>query len=291
MFNKLSNTQKGTLLAFIGVMIVTPDSLIIRLVSIDTWNLLFYRSLFPGTALLIGYFIFFSSRAVPDFMSIGKPGLLNAVLIMGSNITFILALANTDVANALIMISLVPIIASIFSFIFLNEKPQLITWICSLGCLIAVIYIFYESYELNRYLGDFYGLLCAAFVGASLTVMRSSPNINFVPSYILGKLLTACVAVFFVNSFIINSTDLTLLSLMIVTVGVSFVFISIAPQFISSPEVGIFFLLETALGPLWVWFFINEAPTEKTLIGGIFIIIIIFIHSYYMIRKERSERK
>ena len=200
MFNKLSNTQKGTLLAFIGVIIVTPDSLIIRLVSIDTWNLLFYRSLFPGTALLIGYFVFFSSRAVPDFMSIGKPGLLNAVLIMGSNITFILALANTDVANALIMISLVPIIASIFSFIFLHEKPQLITWICSLGCLIAVIYIFYESYELNRYLGDFYGLLCAAFVGASLTVMRSSPNINFVPSYILGKLLTACVAVFFVNS-------------------------------------------------------------------------------------------
>ena len=290
MFNKLSNTQKGTLLAFIGVMIVTPDSLIIRLVSIDTWNLLFYRSLFPGTALLIGYFVFFSARAAQDFMSIGKPGLLNAVLIMGSNITFILALANTDVANALIMISLVPIIASIFSFIFLHEKPQLITWICSLGCLIAVIYIFYESYELNRYLGDFYGLLCAAFVGASLTVMRSSPNINFVPSYILGKLLTACVAVFFVNSFIINSTDLILLSLMIVTVGVSFVFISIAPQFISSPEVGIFFLLETALGPLWVWLFISEAPTQKTLIGGIFIITIIFIHSYYMIKKERSER-
>ena len=79
------------------------------------------------------------------------------------------------------------------------------------------------------------------------------------------------------NSFIINSTDLILLSLMIVTVGVSFVFISIAPQFISSPEVGIFFLLETALGPLWVWFFISEAPTQKTLIGGIFIIIIIFL--------------
>ena len=290
MFNKLSNTQKGTLLAFIGVMIVTPDSLIIRLVSIDTWNLLFYRSLFPGTALLIGYFLFFSSRAITDFMNIGKPGLLNAILIMGSNITFVLALAHTDVANALIMISLVPIIASIFSFIFLREKPQLITWICSLGCLIAVIYIFYESYELNRYLGDFYGLLCASFVGASLTVMRSSPNINFVPSYILGKLLTACVAVFFVNSFIVNSIDLILLSLMIITVGVSFVFISIAPQFISSPEVGIFFLLETALGPLWVWFFISEEPTEKTLIGGIFIIIIIFFHSYYMIRKERSER-
>ena len=291
MFSKLSNTQKGTLLAFTGVMIVTPDSLLIRLVSIDTWNLLFYRSLFPGIALLLGYFIFFSEKAIPDFKKIGKPGIINSLLIVGSNITFILALANTDVANALIMISLVPIIAAIFSFIFLYEKPKLITWICSLGCLITVIFIFYESYELNRYVGDFYGLACASFVGASLTVMRSSPEINFVPSYILGKIFTAFVSIFFVSSFALETIDLLLLSLMILTVGVSFVFISIAPQYISSPEVGIFFLLETAIGPLWVWFFIYEVPTQRTFIGGIIIVIIIFIHSYSMIRKERNFEK
>ncbi len=287
MINKLTDTQKGTLLAFIGVMIITPDTLIIRLVSLDTWNLLFYRSLLPGIALLVGYIIFFNKRVILDFKNIGKPGLLNATLILGSNITFILALTSTNVANALIMISLVPIIASIFSFIFLNEKPETVTWICSIACLIAVIYIFRESYELNRYLGDFYGLVCAAFVGASLTVMRSAPNINFVPSYIVGKLLTALVSAFFVSSFVVHSIDLLLLSMMIITVGVSFVFISIAPQYISSPEIGIFFLLETSLGPLWVWLVINEEPTMKTLIGGIFIIIIIFIHSYYMIKKNR----
>ena len=75
---------------------------------------------------------------------------------------------------------------------------------------------------------------------------------------------------------------------MIVTIGISFVFISLAPQYISSPEIGIFFLLETALGPLWVWYFIGENPTLNTLIGGIFIVMIIFIHSYYMIKKEQK---
>ena len=40
MFEKLSNKQKGTLLAFIGVMIITPDALIIRSVSVETWDLL-----------------------------------------------------------------------------------------------------------------------------------------------------------------------------------------------------------------------------------------------------------
>jgi len=53
--------------------------------------------------------------------------------------------------------------------------------------------------------------------------------------------------------------------------------------------VGIFFLLETALGPLWVWLFITEEPTRNTLIGGAVIILIIFFHSLYIIRKEKSE--
>jgi len=43
----LSNQQKGSLLAFVGVMFITPDSLFIRLSSIDTWELLFYRGAIP----------------------------------------------------------------------------------------------------------------------------------------------------------------------------------------------------------------------------------------------------
>jgi len=289
MFDKFTNKSKGTLLAFVGVMIITPDSLIIRMVTVETWDLLFYRSLLPGSTLLIGYFILFHHRALNDFKAIGQPGIINALFILGSNITFILALANTNVANALVMISLVPLIASIFSFIFLDEKPELITWICSLLCMIAVIFIFYESFALNQYLGDFYGIVCACFVAASLTVMRNNSHINFVPSYILGKLMTAFVSLFFISSFVIGVSDLFFISLMILTVGVSFVFISLAPQYISSPEIGIFFLLETAIGPIWVWYFINESPSLNTLIGGLFIISIIFLHSYYMIKKVRND--
>ena len=155
------------------------------------------------------------------------------------------------------------------------------------ACLLTVIFIFYESYAMGRFLGDFLGLLCACFVGASLTIMRSYSEINFVPSYILGKFITALFALPFIVTFVIVGFDLMFTSLMIITVGVSFVFISIAPQYISSPQIGIFFLLETALGPLWVWLFIAEEPTINTLIGGAVIILIILCHSLYIIRQEK----
>jgi drug/metabolite transporter (DMT)-like permease len=282
----LTNKQKGIFLAFTGVLIVTPDSLLIRMVSLDTWNLLFYRSLFPSCALLLGYFILFKRRTISDFYNIGFPGIANAAFVLGANITFILALANTDVANVLVMISLIPLIAALCSVIFLKEKPEPITWTSMSICLLAIIFIFHDSLSSGKIVGDFFALLAACCVGMSLTVMRSYKEINFVPSYILGKFSTAIFALPFVTSFVINDFDLLFTLLMIITVGFSFVFISLAPQYISSPEVGIFFLLETALGPLWVWFFINENPSINVLIGGIIIVLTIFGHSYYMIRRD-----
>jgi drug/metabolite transporter (DMT)-like permease len=269
-------------------MIITPDTLLIRLIGLDTWSALFYRSLFPSVALFIGYIILYRGRTINDFYDMGTPGVINALFILFSNITFIFAVANTNVANALIMISLIPLAAALFSAIFLNERPLLLTWLCMIACLITIIFIFYESYEMGRFLGDFFGLLCAMSMGASLTVMRRYNYINFVPSYIFAKFLTAVVALPFATTFVIGGFDLLFSLLMIITVGVSFLFITIAPKYITSPEVGIFFLLETAFGPLWVWFFISEEPTRNTLIGGSIIVLIIFIHSLIMIRKEKN---
>ena len=63
MINNLSNQQKGSLLAFIGVMFITPDSLFIRLSSIETWGMLFYRGAIPFLVVLfdIIYCFWFSS--------------------------------------------------------------------------------------------------------------------------------------------------------------------------------------------------------------------------------------
>jgi drug/metabolite transporter (DMT)-like permease len=281
----LTNHQKGILLAFIGVMLLTPDSLLIRLITVDTWSLLFYRSLIPGLFLLLCVIVYTRKNFFKFFFNAGKFGLLNSVFITASNIFFILALQNTNVANALVMVSLVPLIAAIISFIFLKEKLDIITNTAILLCLIAVIFIFYDSIGSGRILGDIFGVLTAVAVAGSLVTIRSAPTKNFIPSYVMGKLGTALFASLLVTSFVIGSLDLSYIFLMIFTVGFSFIFITFAPRFISASEVGLFFLLETALGPIWVWWFISEVPSFNTIVGAIFIVFIIFIHSAYMLKK------
>ena len=282
----LTNHQKGILLAFIGVMLLTPDSLLIRLITVDTWSLLFYRSLIPGLFLLLCLIVYTRKNFFKFFFNAGKFGLLNSVFITASNIFFILALQNTNVANALVMVSLVPLIAAIISFIFLKEKLDIITNTAILLCLIAVIFIFYDSIGSGRILGDIFGVLTAVAVAGSLVTIRSAPTKNFIPSYVMGKLGTALFASLLVTSFVIGSLDLSYIFLMIFTVGFSFIFITFAPRFISASEVGLFFLLETALGPIWVWWFISEVPSFNTIVGAIFIVFIIFLHSVYMLKKK-----
>jgi drug/metabolite transporter (DMT)-like permease len=68
-------------------------------------------------------------------------------------------------------------------------------------------------------------------------------------------------------------------------VAVPFVLVTIAPRFITAAEVNLFFLMETILGPLWVWFVILEQPSIETIIGGILIIITITIHSILSLKK------
>ena len=71
MLNKLSNQQKGSFLAFVGVMFITPDSLFIRLSNIDTWSLLFYRGAIPFVVVLIGLILFYRKNFFNALFKIG----------------------------------------------------------------------------------------------------------------------------------------------------------------------------------------------------------------------------
>jgi len=52
-----SDQKKGTLLAFTAIMFITPDSLFIRLANLTSWNLIFYRGIFPFLIVFIGLFL------------------------------------------------------------------------------------------------------------------------------------------------------------------------------------------------------------------------------------------
>ena len=132
----------------------------------------------------------------------------------------------------------------------------------------------------NSICGNSAAAIIAPIIGASSVVIRYGKLTNFLPSLLLGKLFTMLFTIFFVSSLALESSSISLILIM----GIFFVFVpmclvTLAPRYIAAHEVQLFFVLETALGPIWVWYFINERPSDKTIVGGIFIILIIFIYT------------
>ncbi len=90
----------------------------------------------------------------------------------------------------------------------------------------------------------------------------------------------------FVKDYSLNNNDIYIVPLMcVMCVAIPFVLVTIAPRFITGAEVNLFFLLETILGPVWVWMVIKEQPSLETILGGSVIILTIAIHSFLALKK------
>ena len=282
----LTDQQKGSLLAFTAVMFITPDSLFIRLSNIETWGLLFYRGAIPFITVFIALLMVYKANFFKLLFSIGRPGIVYAVTFSITNITFLISIQNTNVANTLIMIAMAPMLSAVLGAIFLKENPDKKTWMAILITFLAAIYIFYDSIQLGNILGDIFGFVTALGLAIGAVIIRSAKEKNLVPSAMIGKLLVAVFALFFVKDFELIQTDIFIVPLMcILCVAIPFVLVTIAPRFITAAEVNLFFLLETIFGPIWVWLVIKEQPSLETIIGGIIIILTLAVHSSLALKK------
>ena len=283
----LSNQHKGSLLAFVAVMLITPDSIFIRLSNIETWGMLFYRGAIPFVVVLIGLIFFYKNNLLKALIGIGYPGIFYVISFSICNITFIISIQNTNVANTLVMIAMAPMLSAILGSIFLKEVPDQKTWIAIIITLISVTYIFHDSMEMGNFYGDLFGLITAFGLACNAVIARYAKNRDLVPSAVIGKLCVAVFAFFFVDSFSLVGTDLIIVPLMcVMCVAIPFVLVTIAPRFIPAEEVNLFFLLETIIGPFWVWMVIREQPSIETIQGGTVIILTIAIHSFLKLKKS-----
>jgi drug/metabolite transporter (DMT)-like permease len=151
----------------------------------------------------------------------------------------------------------------------------------------SAIYIFYDSLQLGSIYGDILGFVTALGLAIGAVTIRSAKKKNLIPAAVVGKMCVALFAMFFIESYNLVERDLFIVPLMcVMCVAIPFVLVTIAPRFIPAEEVNLFFLLETIIGPFWVWMVIKEQPSIETIQGGTIIILTIAIHSFLKLKKS-----
>ena len=284
--NSLTDQKKGSLMAFVAVMFITPDSLFIRLSNVETWSLVFYRGIIPFVLVFIGMLLIYRLKFFNLLRSNGYYGFAYVLTFSVTNIAFVVSIQNTNVANTLIMIATAPMLSAILGSFFLKENPDKKTWVAIFITFFAALYIFYDSIKLGNFFGDILGFVAAMGLAVGAVIIRSAKKLNLVPSAVVGKLIIALFAMLFVKDYSLNNNDIYIVPLMcVMCVAIPFVLVTIAPRFITAAEVNLFFLLETIIGPIWVWLIIKEQPTPETILGGAIIVLTIATHSFLKLKK------
>ena len=277
----MNSHLKGLLIAFFGILILTPDAVLVRLADSNSWTVLFWRGIFFAAGIIVILLITYRSKAVNELINIGKGGVLIGLLTALGGTSFILAIHYTSIAKTLVIISISPIMVAIVSLIMLKEKPALYTWLSMILVFIGIYIVMSGDTSGMNLMGNLFALAAVVIGGFSFTLLRKYKNVNMVPAMAVNGIVIALIGFVFTDSLVLSSQSMLYILASGVVLAVSFSLITIAPQYIPAPEVAMFFPLGTVLGTLMAWLVVKEQPSSNALIGGSIVIVTLFCHACY----------
>jgi len=201
------------------------------------------------------------------------PVLVVALCMALASTCFILSLAHTSVANTLILISTGPYVAGLLGWLWLGERVAPRTWLSMGVALAGAVIMVSDSYSRGTIIGDLLALVMAVSFATATVLVRRHPETPMTPAAALATFLTALIALPFAQPFAIGSRDLLLLTLFGVgNYGIGFLLFMAGARRIPAAQSALVGMLETVLGPLWVWLLLDERPGVATLTGGALIL-------------------
>lgn len=280
--------MKGILLACLGVLILTPDALLIRLSGLDPAPLVAWRGLAMGTLFLTAAVLTGQIRHVPRLASAVGVGL---ILAQWANAAlFAPAIAIAPVALVLIAVATVPIWAALLSWLLYRQPTRPATWITIAVVSAGIVLAMSGKGDVALTTGALPGVACGLGVAISLalsfTLLRHNPEMPLLPAVGSGSILAGLSAFSLTDIGEMTSGTTWAIGLAsFVVLPLSFYLMSEASRHTASVNVSLVLLLETVLGPVWVWTFLREAPTPNMLVGGAIVVTSLGLYLWHLRRR------
>ena len=270
----MNDHLKGLIITTLGVLLVVPDSLFVRLIEAEPMVTAFWRGLIAGCLVLVILIAVQGMRGFRTVFATGWPGLIYTVLIGTTAPAFVLAVTQTSVANVVFIFASMPVFAAAFSRIFLSE-PIRVRMVLTMAAVIfglgVIAYGSGES-EVASWKGDIWAVYVSAVFAAALTAVRKVKATSMIPAIPFAYIGVACVLGPFVSPIEAFAPQWPLFLAHGAFIGAASCLLALGPRYIGSAEVSLLVLLESVLAPILVWVVVGENPGPWALAGGAIVI-------------------
>jgi drug/metabolite transporter (DMT)-like permease len=266
-------TRRGALLVACAAVCWSSGGLIVRLVGTSPWTTSLWRSVFASLFLAALLSVVRGRNIVAQWREGGRPVVLVAACMAAASTCFIFSLAYTSVANTLILMSTGPYVAGLLSWIWLGERVALRTWVTMSVALAGTVVMVSNSYAHGTGFGDLLAILMAVSFAVATVLVRRHPDVQMTSAAALSTALTGLIALPLADPFAISARDFGLLAFFGVgQFGAGFLLFMTGARLLPAAETALIGMLETVLGPLWVWLILSERPSSASLAGGVLIL-------------------
>ncbi len=281
---------KGLLITTLGVLMILPDSLFVRLIDAAPMTTAFWRALLSGGVTLLVLLALRGRGAFREVIAEGPLVLLYALFTGASGALFVIAISLTSVANVVFIIAAIPIFGALFGWLVLGERidRRMALTIAAVVAGLAIIARGSGQTEGASLVGDLIAVVVAASFAAGLTVARRLKAVSMIPVLPLANLGAALVLLPFAAPTEVAPQSWIYLALHGgVFIVVSNALLSQGPRYLPPAEVGLLMLLESALAPLLVWAVIGEVPGSWTLLGGAVVLGALLVSNAMALRRQK----
>jgi len=278
--------HRGLMMVTLAAILWSTAGLFVRLIDLDVWTTLAWRSLFA--ALSLGLIVVARSGWRGFGRAIGRAGgsvgrwaglwaVPVAVISMGS---YVAALKLTTVANVMVIYATVPFVAAGLAFLFIGERASPRILRASAGAFVGVLVMAATQMRPPDLAGNAVAFLMTLAFGAQLVMARRHPALDMAPVNAIAAALCAVGCLPFLTGVVPGPFQMLMLALFGATnTALAYLFFLVGGRHVPSSEAGFIGTIDVILGPLWVWLAFGEVPGQTALIGGGIVLAAVF---YYL---------
>lgn len=255
------------------MLLVSVDSLGIRLTEASSWDVAFWLGTFMSTAM----FVLVRARTGKSLPAVvrddGFPVIASGLLQAGSTTTFILAINLTTVSNAVVIVAASPVVAALIARFFIGERTGVRTWLAIAASIGGILVVVSGSLGAGRIEGDLFAVAAILLFAANLTLWRHYLELNRMVAIGLGGLTMAVVTFVPANPLAVGARAMLILAVLGgITGPAGRVAIATSTRYLRSAQVSLFTPVETVAATGWAWLFLSETPPGPTLLGGVIVL-------------------
>ena len=281
----------GVLYVSLSALAWSLSGLFMRSIQADLMTIICVRGLFSGTAVGLFFLYLERRRAWSILLAMRWPTLWATVLSTTGMITGLGAIYYTSVADAMVIYATLPFMTAGVAYLTIGERPSRATLIAATVALAGVLVMLGDvgNASGNSLLGKALALAMTLSGALFATVMRKHRDVHMLPAMMFSAWLCSLITIGFAAPMALAGHDVRLIMLFaVVQNALGLILYTFGSRWVPAADASLLTALEVPITPLWVWLFMNEMPSQATLIGGPIVLAALFGHIWAEMRRNRA---